>query len=323
MTKNQDNLSETDEDWIAADSTQQTHDKGYKYLFSHKELVQELIEGFAPVGLVTHLDFASLKKENGSFITPAMKKRDSDVVWSAQLKNSEQIIYLYLLLEFQSGVDKSMPIRMLQYVAALYDDLNKQKRLSLKQGLPPVFPIVLYNGQAQWTAKPDLHSLYKNLPDYLAPYQPQLRYYLIDEERVEDAKINSVINGISTIFSFEKAHEYAQARHSTQKLVRYLESLGEDKRALAMAVLKWVTVHLKKHYPTISIAPVEQIIKEPSMLAQNVENWEKEIKLEGKLEQAIQMIRDFNLPVKDVAKKYKLSFDELMERLKQHDKPDA
>lgn len=141
-----------------------------------------------------------------------------------------------------------------------------------------------------------------------------------------------MINGISTIFSFEKAHEYAQARHSTQKLVRYLEGLGDDKRALAMAVLKWVMVHLKKNYPTINIAPVEQIIKEPSMLAQNVENWKREIfaegelrgelrgKLEGKLEAALKMVRRFNLSVKEAAEELSIPVKELMDYMKKHDK---
>ena len=320
---------ENEDEWLDFDNIAHSHDRGYKFLFSHKELVQELIEGFAPSELVADIDFSSLQKENGSFITPAMKKRDSDVVWSAKLKHSDQLIYLYLLLEFQSEVDHSMPVRILQYVAALYDDLNKQQRLSFKTGLPPVFPVVLYNGQPKWTAKQQMADLYCNLPDYLKPYQPQLRYYLIDEERVPDEQIDSVINGISTIFSFEKAHEYAQARHSTQKLIGYLDGLGDDQRALAMAVLKWVMVHLKKNYPTINIAPVEQIIKEPSMLAQNVENWEKELKLEGiqqgklegKLEAAQTMVKDFGISVKEAASKLKVPLDELMDYLKKNDKP--
>ncbi|WP_044412820.1 Rpn family recombination-promoting nuclease/putative transposase [Thiomicrospira microaerophila] len=324
MTQHQNEMPENDDDWLYGDSTEHSHDRGYKFLFSHKELVQELIEGFAPAELVTNLDFSLLQKENGSFITPAMKKRDSDVVWSAKLKGSEQDVYLYLMLEFQSEVDLSMPVRMLQYVAALYDDLNKQNRLSFKKGLPPVFPVVLYNGQPKWTAKHQMADLFHNLPDYLKPYQPQLHYYLIDEERIPDNQIDNVINGISTIFSFEKAHEYAQARRSTQKLVGYLDSLGDDKRALAMAVLKWVMVHLKKNYPTINIAPVEHIIKEPSMLAQNVENWKREIYAEGeqlgKLEQAVQMIREFNLSVELVAERCHLSIKELKERLSQIEK---
>lgn len=65
------------------------------------------------------------------------------------------------------------------------------------------------------------------------------------------------------------------------------------------------------------------------MLSENVENWfieaqqrgKREGKLEGKLEQAIQMIRDFNLPVREVAEKYKLSLKDLMDRLNQDEKP--
>ncbi|NMQ28522.1 hypothetical protein E4Q23_12615 [Candidatus Accumulibacter phosphatis] len=50
------------------------HDAGYKYLFSHADLVRELLEVFAPPGLSELLDYGTLRPETGSFITPAMKK---------------------------------------------------------------------------------------------------------------------------------------------------------------------------------------------------------------------------------------------------------
>ena len=64
------------------------------------------------------------------------------------------------------------------------------------------------------------------------------------------------------------------------------------------------------------------------MLAQNVENWKREIyaegelrgELRGKLEQAIEMIREFNLSVELVAERCHLSISELKERLKQTEK---
>ena len=33
--------------------------------------------------------------------------------------------YLYILLEFQSSVDRTMPIRLMHYVACFYDHLLK------------------------------------------------------------------------------------------------------------------------------------------------------------------------------------------------------
>ena len=64
----------------------QLHDTGYKYLFSHADLVRELLEVFAPPGVAEWLDYATLRPETGNFITPAMKKREDDVVWSIELQ---------------------------------------------------------------------------------------------------------------------------------------------------------------------------------------------------------------------------------------------
>jgi hypothetical protein len=55
------------------------HDSGYKYLFSHAELVQELLETFAPPGVSELLDYTTLRLENGNYVTPAMKPRADDV----------------------------------------------------------------------------------------------------------------------------------------------------------------------------------------------------------------------------------------------------
>lgn len=103
---------------------------------------------FSPPGVAELLDYATLRPETGTFITPAMKKREDDIVWSIELKG--QRIYLYLLLEFQSSIDRGMPVRMMQYVAALYDHLVRTKAIDLADGLSPALPIVIYNGDARW-----------------------------------------------------------------------------------------------------------------------------------------------------------------------------
>ena len=114
------------------------HDNGYKYLFSHAELVQELLEAFAPPGVSALLDYTTLRLENGNYVTPAMKPRADDLVWSVELQGRR--IYLYLLLEFQSTPDDTMPARMLQYVAALYDHLLRSKAVNPAEGCPRYCP---------------------------------------------------------------------------------------------------------------------------------------------------------------------------------------
>src|SRR3990167_2413335 len=96
--------------WILHNDTIMTlpptlHDNGYKFLFSHPELVQELLEAFAPAGVSALLDYSALRLENGHYVTPAIRRRDDDIVWSVEL--SGERIYLYLLMEFQSTIDRA------------------------------------------------------------------------------------------------------------------------------------------------------------------------------------------------------------------------
>ena len=77
------------------------HDSGYKELFSYPELVQQLIEGFAPKQLAKLMDFSTLKQHNGHYITPLFEEKREDLVWSVEVnwKGSKVILYLYLLLD--------------------------------------------------------------------------------------------------------------------------------------------------------------------------------------------------------------------------------
>jgi hypothetical protein len=45
---------------------------------------------------------------------------------------------------------------MMQYVAALYDHLVRGKVIDLADGLSPVLPIVIYNGDARWRHSPEV-----------------------------------------------------------------------------------------------------------------------------------------------------------------------
>ena len=57
------------------------HDNGYKMLFSHPEMVADLLRGFVREDWVAELDFSTLEKVPASFVGKKMRKRESDVLW--------------------------------------------------------------------------------------------------------------------------------------------------------------------------------------------------------------------------------------------------
>ena len=67
------------------------------------------------------LDMSTLEKVSGAFVADDLRTRTSDVIW--RVRWSEEWLYIYLLLEFQSTVDRHMAVRMLSYVGLLYQDL--------------------------------------------------------------------------------------------------------------------------------------------------------------------------------------------------------
>jgi hypothetical protein len=72
------------------------------------------------------------------------------VIW--RVRWGQDWLYVYLLLEFQSTVDRFMAVRILSYVGLLYQDLIRSGQLTASGQLPPVLPLVLYNDVRRWQA---------------------------------------------------------------------------------------------------------------------------------------------------------------------------
>jgi hypothetical protein len=192
------------------------HDSSYKLLFSHARMIEDLLKGFVHEDWVAQLDFSSLEKVNGSYISDNLRGREDDVVWRVKFK--KQWLYLYLLLEFQSTEDAWMALRMLTYVGLLYQDLQRTRQLTPSGRLPPVLPIVLYNGEKAWMAPQEMAELIEPIPGSLAHYRPHMRYLLLDEGRIGLSGLEGVQNLVAALFSLEGARRCEPCAGQPDKL---------------------------------------------------------------------------------------------------------
>ena len=180
-------------------------DNAYKQIFSHPEMVRDLLRGFVREDWVAQLDYATLEKAGGSYVTDDVRDREDDIIW--RVRWGAEWIYIYVLLEFQSTVDHFMAVRVGCYVHLLYQDLIKSGLFQRGEKLPPVFPVVLYNGRSQWTAATDVSDLIAPAPAGLGQFRPRMRYLLIDEVRYADAELESLRNLAAALFRLEKSHQ--------------------------------------------------------------------------------------------------------------------
>ncbi len=107
------------------------HDHSYKLLFAHARMVRELLEIFVGGDWLAQVDFDTLERVSDGYISDDLRARADDIVWRVRCGSR----HVYLLIEFQSRVDSFMAVRVLAYVALLYQDLIRAREISLDEGL--------------------------------------------------------------------------------------------------------------------------------------------------------------------------------------------
>jgi hypothetical protein len=257
---------------------------GYKLLFSHAEMVADLLRGFVPDAWVKELDFSTLEKVGGSYVSDDLREREDDIIW--RVRFGQEWLYVYLLLEFQSSVDRYMAVRILTYVGLLYQDLIRTGQLTPRGELPPILPVVLYNGLKRWEAPEDVEDLMVAVPGGLERYRPRLRYLLLDEGRFADTQLAPLKNLAAALFRLENSRTPEELRQVLQALIDWLKA--PEQTGLRRAFTVWVKrVLLPGRVLGVNFEGLADLTEVETMLAERVKQWTEEWKQQG-LEQGIQ-----------------------------------
>ena len=103
---------------------------------------------------VRELDFGSLEKVGGNSGSPTTLREPRAATSSGVSGSGASGCTFYLLIEFQSTVDRYLAVRVLSYVGMLYEDFIRTGELTTTDGrLPAVLPIVLYERATQWDSR--------------------------------------------------------------------------------------------------------------------------------------------------------------------------
>jgi hypothetical protein len=255
------------------------HDSVYHKIFGHPGMVAQLLREFLAEPWLDDLDLDRMERLNAKFHSETGERREGDMIWRIP-RHGGGDTYLMLLLEFQSTPDRWMALRALVYVGLLWQHLVREKHLPPDGKLPPVLPVVLYNGDPRWAmplALRELVGLPEDTP--LWRYQPDMRYHLVDEGAFSDDDL--------------------AARDTLAALLFRLEASPDPDRvvALADAVLVWFGRHpgfdgLRPLFAELlgglmgPLAPgvrvPEELLEVRNMLATRAEDWKRQWQQEGR-----------------------------------------
>ncbi|MEO5334115.1 MAG: Rpn family recombination-promoting nuclease/putative transposase [Magnetococcus sp. YQC-5] len=205
--------------------TTSSSDSIYHRLFAHPEAVKDLLNHFLSPEELTELDLSAMHMLNTKFTAQFEgDRRRGDVVWEIPLRAGGSLFVL-LILEFQSDIDDWMVLRLDVYTGLLYQQLVNERKLKVTDGLPPVLPIVLHNGDHRWHAATSLQELIR-LPEGSAlwKYQPQMRYYLISQINFSNEELQKYDSFVALFFRMEHPANPKEMMHTIHDLVSWFQN---------------------------------------------------------------------------------------------------
>ena len=194
-----------DKDSIQKKGTDNPHDKGYKRIFSIKKNFLDFIKKYIGLEWMMALEEKDLELIDKEFITDQFDTYESDLVYKVYTKNG--IIYLFFLLELQSYNDFSMPFRLLVYMTAIWIDYfkncDKNERRRKDYRLPAIMPIVLHNGEQNWTASCSFSQMIDHA-ELFGKYVVDFEYALVSINKLTESEIIDSNTLIDNIFLADK-----------------------------------------------------------------------------------------------------------------------
>lgn len=271
--------------------TQRVHnadDRSFRLLFQHPKVVADLLLGLIHEPWVDELDLGSLEKLPSEYLSGLLpgeyEERANDAVWRVRWRDGRPALHLILMFEFQSTRDPEMALRIVVYVVLFYQRLLRLEPTLLSDGgrLPPVCPIVFYNGDDDWGSALDVRDLIAPVDESLAPHLPSLRYCLIDEKRLPLGELESLENVAAAICRVERDVGPEYLARIVGELIEWLQ--GPERQQLRRDLITWLTkVVMPEQLGGAPFPAVTGLDEFKTVLESNMQTWSERWFSQGRL----------------------------------------
>ena len=240
-------------------STMQPHDRLIRDLLSNTKRAAQYLTSVLPSSITEAYDFERLRRVPTDFVTPRFREKRVDMLLfvprrGAAAGDRSAGLLLYVLFEHLSTPDPLTPLRLLGYQVTLWEqwlrDLPREhSRVGLR--LPPILPLVLYQGKATWTVAPDMQAmlnldgLQESTREALMPYLVNQRYMLqnLGTTRDEDIGPRGMVRVTLLMMKHIKSRDILRVLASLQQ--ELAEEIANDRAGEAISDLHEVRMVLR------------------------------------------------------------------------------
>ena len=226
-------INQTENNLQSGSTTNSKHDKLFKIILSNK---QEAV-GFIKMVMKPKEDITTKNIElyNKEYITEKFEKRETDITYKIAEKN------LYIIIEHQSTVDRTMPYRIQRYKMLLMNEIiNKKEMKKVGYEFPRVIAIVLYTGRSKWKVE-KLEDLQRPLEWYK---EIDKEFELVDVNKYTEEELMKDELVITKAMLIEKQKDARKVRDILNKINQIVKNKPE-KIKLLLEILKFILLNSK------------------------------------------------------------------------------
>ena len=155
----------------------QPHDKLFKGLLDQPGAAGALLRERLPPEISCLLTDDPPELVEGAFVDEALHASQSDRLFRAFLKAGGEVL-LYVLIDHKSTPEPGIILQLLGYMVRIWVRYAGGKARLLRS-LPPILPLIVYHGAAEWTISLSLRDMI-DAPEAIKRHQPDVRYTLVD-----------------------------------------------------------------------------------------------------------------------------------------------
>ncbi len=216
------------------------HDRLFKVTLSQPGAASAYLRSVLPAALCAALDFEHMEAQPTDLVGTRLQELFADVVYKIPLEGESA--YVCALLEHQSTPEPMMPLRFMNAMASIWEDVLRAE--PERRRVPAIIPVLVHNGVAPWRSPVRLSALY-DLPaavlDMLRPNLPEFEYVLDDlrvqDEEVVEARISDPILRIALLCLRARGEAPAASRFAAW--LEYYRALCRTGNRGAREVIFW------------------------------------------------------------------------------------
>lgn len=212
-------------------------DRSLRRLLQDKEYVRGLVQIIAP-DIEGSLDFSRITYEKRSFISKTLQERESDVLLSVPFQEDTdatdtEVLLIYILIEHQSTVDKTMGFRLLSYMVQIWESQRREwetaKIPENERCLQPILPILLYTGSRPWTVPVSLTTI-MDVPEILERFVPSFDTLFLGVKETEAEVLTQFGHPLGWLLRvLQKEHsDETELSEALADAVSHIASVGEN-----------------------------------------------------------------------------------------------